>query len=83
MGFFFNHSYGVSWASQVALVVKNPPANAGNGGVTGSIPGSVKSPWRRAWQLTPVLLPGESHAQRSLMGYSPQSLKDSDTTEAT
>ena len=30
-----------------------------------------KIPWRRAWQLTPVFLPGESHGQRSLMGYSP------------
>ena len=28
-------------------------------------------PWRRAWQPTPVLLPGESHGQRSLEGYSP------------
>ena len=27
--------------------------------------------WRRAWQPTPVFLPGESHGQRSLMGYSP------------
>ena len=40
-----------------------------------------KSPWRRAWQLTPVFLPGESHGQRSLAGYSPWSLKESDTTE--
>ena len=30
-----------------------------------------KMPWRRAWQPTPVFLPGESHEQRSLMGYSP------------
>ena len=30
-----------------------------------------KIPWRRAWQPTPVLLPGESHGQRSLAGYSP------------
>ena len=29
-------------------------------------------PWRRAWQLTPVFLPGESHGQRSLAGYSPE-----------
>ena len=29
-----------------------------------------KIPWRRAWQLTPVFLPGESHGQRSLVGYS-------------
>ena len=28
-------------------------------------------PWRRAWQPTPVFLPGESHGQRSLEGYSP------------
>ena len=28
-------------------------------------------PWRRAWQPTPVFLPGESHGQRSLMGYKP------------
>ena len=30
-----------------------------------------KIPWRRAWQLTPVFLPGGSHGQRSLVGYSP------------
>ena len=30
-----------------------------------------KIPWRRAWQPTPVFLPGESHEQRSLAGYSP------------
>ena len=31
-----------------------------------------KIPWRRPWQPTPVFLPGESHGQRSLVGYSPQ-----------
>ena len=30
-----------------------------------------KFPWRRAWQPAPVFLPGESHGQRSLVGYSP------------
>ena len=30
-----------------------------------------KTPWRRAWQPAPVSLPGESHGQRSLAGYSP------------
>ena len=39
-----------------------------------------KVPWRRAWQLTPVVLPRGSHGQRSLAGYSPQGLKESDTT---
>ena len=40
-----------------------------------------KIPWRRTWQPTPAFLPGEFHGQRSLAGYSPQSHKESDTTE--
>ena len=40
-----------------------------------------KIPWRRKWQLTPVLLPGKFHGQRSLVSYSPRGLKESDTTE--
>ena len=40
-----------------------------------------KIPWRREWQPTPVLLPGKSHGQRSLIGYSPWGCKESDTTE--
>ena len=40
-----------------------------------------KIPWRRAWQLTPVFLPGESHGLRNLVGYSPWGCKESDTTE--
>ena len=39
--------------------------------------------WRRKWQPTPVFLPGKSHGQRSLVGYSPQGSKESDTTEET
>ena len=30
-----------------------------------------KIPWRRNWQPTPVFLPGKSHGQRSLVGFSP------------
>ena len=37
--------------------------------------------WRRKWQPSPVFLPGESHEQRSLAGYSSWSRKESDTTE--
>ena len=37
--------------------------------------------WRRQWQPTPKLLPGESHGQRSLVGYSPWNLEESDMTE--
>ena len=35
-----------------------------------------KIPWRKAWQPIPAFLPGESHGQRSLVGYSPWGLKD-------
>ena len=37
--------------------------------------------WKRKWQPTPVFSSGESHGQGSLAGYSPQDLKESDTTE--
>ena len=30
-----------------------------------------RSPWRRKWQPTPILLPGKSHGQRSLASYTP------------
>ena len=40
-----------------------------------------KIPWRRAWQPTPVSLPGEFHAQRSLVGYSPWGRKELNMTE--
>ena len=40
-----------------------------------------KIPWRRKWQSTPVLLPGKSHGQRSLVGYSLWGRKESDATE--
>ena len=46
-------------------------------------PSVGKIPWRRKWQPTPVFLPGESHGQRSLAGYSPWGCKESDTIEAT
>ena len=38
-------------------------------------------PWRRRWHPTPVLLPGKSHGQRSLVGCSPWGREESDTTE--
>ena len=47
------------------------------------------NPWirkilcRRAGPPTPVFLPGESHGQRSLVGYSPLDRKEADTTGAT
>ena len=80
----FSLSIAMKWwdgkASQVALVVRIPPANAGNMRC-GFDPWVWKIPWRRAWKPTPVFLLGESHGQRSLAGYSPWGRKESDTTE--
>ena len=65
----------------MTLVVKNLLSNAGDVRDVGSIPGSGRFPWRRAWQPTPVFLPGEAHGQRSLVGYSPWGHKELDTIE--
>ena len=53
------------WACQVALVVKNPPAKAGNIKDVGSVSG------RKAWQPTPVFLLEDFHGQKSLTNYRP------------
>ena len=45
--------------------------SACNVGDLGLIPGLARSPEGKKWQPTPVFLPGESHGQRSLEGYSP------------
>ena len=71
-------------SSQVVLVVKKPPCQCrrrkrrkrSNPGLD---PWVGKIPWRRAWQSTPVLLPGETHGQRSLVGYSAQGRTESET----
>ena len=39
-----------------------------------------KIPWRRRWPPTPVFLPGKSHGQRNLVGYSPWGYKELDKT---
>ena len=54
------------WASQVVLVVKNPPANEGRRKRCGFYSWVGKTLWRRAQRPIPVFLPGESHGQRSL-----------------
>ena len=47
-----NQSVKGSWG----IVLKNPPAKAGD---VGSVPGVGRSPGERKWQPTPVFLPGE------------------------
>ena len=68
-------------ASRVALVVKSPPASAGEVRDAGPTPGWGRS-LEKAVEPTPVFLPGESH-DRSLGGYSPCGHKKSETTEVT
>ena len=58
-------------ASRVVLEIKDLPANAADIRDAGSISGSGRFPWRRAWQPTPTFLLGESHGQRSLVDFSP------------
>ena len=67
----------------VALVVKNPPPNAGNLREVDSIPVSGRSLGGGHGNPLHVLLPGESHGQRSPMGYGSLGFKELDMTEAT
>ena len=67
--------WGFTRASMVAQLVKNLPAMQET-----RVQSLVrKIPW--TWQPTPEFLPGESHGQRSLVGYSPWGHKESDMTE--
>ena len=58
------------WASQVRLVIKNPPAIEGDARYVG-LTWFGKISWRRKWQPIPVYLSEKFHEQRRLMGYSP------------
>ena len=69
-------------ASQVAQLVKKLPANAGDIRDEASIPGSGRS-LEEEMHPTPVFLPGKSHGQRILVGYSPGDGKELDVTEHT
>ena len=73
----------MDWASQMALLVKNLPANAGDIKRHGLNPWVGRTPWRREWQPTPAFLPGGSHGQRSLMDNSSWGCKELDMTEVT
>ena len=71
-----------TWASQVALVVKNPPANAGDLRDSGSIPELGRSPGRgngNPLQYTCL----ENPMARSLAGLLSIGIKESNLTEAT
>ena len=72
--------YGCLWSSglpwllrwwRIHLQCRRP------GSILGGL-GGGEIPWRREWLPTPIFLPGESHRQRSLAGYSLWSCKESD-----
>ena len=64
--------YGIYRAFQVVLVVKEPACQWRRRKRCGFDPWLGKNPWRRAWQLTPVFLTGESQDfWRIPVGYSP------------
>ena len=67
----------------MVLVVKNPPANAGNIRDVGSIPGSGKFLGGEHGNPCQYFYLENHHGQRSLVGYSPWGFKESDTAEAT
>lgn len=60
--FYITHQISTG-ASQVALVVKKAPANAGDVRIVGSINGLERSPWRMKWQPSLVSLSGKSHGE--------------------
>ena len=65
-------------------MVKNSPASVGDTRDAGLIPRSGRFPWRRAWQPTPVFLPGEPHGQKNPTGRLQFiGSHKTDTTEAT
>ena len=67
-------SFSVCWDFPIAQMAKNLPECRRSGFNTWV----RKILWRRKWQPTPVFLPGESHRQRSLVGYNPWSHKELD-----
>ena len=70
---------GLAWG----LSDREDDCSVGAAGDADLITESGRPPWRRAWRPTPVLLAWRIHGQRSLVGYGPQGLKESDTTEVT
>ena len=63
----------------MVLVVKNPPANAGDLREEGLIPGSGRSPGEGNGNPLQYSYLKKSHGQRNLVGYSPKGRKESDT----
>ena len=83
MGWEFPHRQFKNQGFPGGSAGKEPTCNAGDhlkGRRPRFNPWVGKVPWRRKWQPTQVFLSGKSHGQRSLVGYSPWSSKESDIT---
>ena len=80
--FGFDSFFNTPWrrASQVALVVKNLPASAGDARDMSLIPGP-EDPLVKGMATHSKFLPGKFLRQKSLVGYSPRDRKELDTTE--
>ena len=93
---YFNRAVKKDYFLKTEYTTHPPPNKVGfpSGSVVKNLPAVKKTqetrvwslgwedPLRRAWQPTPVFLPGESHGQRRLAGYSPKVWKKLDTIEA-
>ena len=81
LGEIWEREFNKGRASQVVLVVKNPPADAGDTRDAGSVSGLGRSPGVGNGNPLQYSCLENPHGQRSLVGYSPLGLKESDTTE--
>ena len=72
--YFRSFSFSVfkwgKWLCNIPPLTRIIGLGNGKESLESMFPGCV-CPWRRKWQPTPVFLPGKSHGQRSLAGYSP------------
>ena len=76
--YIYTYVYIYIYGLPCGSVVKNPSPETQRCGFD---PWVGKIPWRREWKPIPVSLPGKFHVLRSLVGYSPWSHEESDTTE--
>ena len=79
---WFEAIHALLWGFPGGAGVKESAGQGRRRKKCGFDPWVAKIPRRRAWQPTPVFLPGESHRQRSLAGYSPRGPKESDMSDA-
>ena len=77
---YLSNCYVINRHNPSGSVIKNSPSMQETK-ETGVQSLGQDDPWSRKWQTAPVFLPGKFHGQRSLAGYSPRGLKESDTTK--